>query len=343
MRLGHLTYPAAILLAGALMISAANAGQTSFSRELDKVGRDLCKSLDLKCKPKRTVRKKVQTRKAAKVSPTKPKKPAVKPAPVKPAVAVAPETPPAVPIPRLKPVKLSVAVAPKAPLAVPIPRPKPAMPELDSGDTVPAPSIPTVKPPVVVAVLPMPPPPKLVMPAVPDKICLAALKASNVEFETAASPVANGLCQIDTPVRLSAVVTARGRIVLPDRPTLNCQFARQFALWLSTTKTTLAKVSTGPGYECRGRNGDATAKLSEHAFGNAVDITTITTQDGRTIQVSDAIVTTSPAFEPLRGLRSTACAYFTTVLGPGANAAHASHFHFDMAVRGKSGTYRICE
>jgi hypothetical protein len=188
--------------------------------------------------------------------------------------------------------------------------------------------------------------------AIAGEQCLAALRTSNVEFETVATPVSNGTCQVDMPVRLLAVLTPRGRVMLPDKPTLNCRFARQFALWLSDAgaavvsarmNTTLAKVSTGPGYECRGRNGDASAKLSEHAFGNAVDITTIVTADGRTFLVSDAVVTNSAAFPLLRGLRTTACGYFTTVLGPGANAAHASHFHFDMGLHGKSLSYRVCQ
>jgi hypothetical protein len=42
-------------------------------------------------------------------------------------------------------------------------------------------------------------------------------------------------------------------------------------------------------------------------------------------------------------LRTTACGYFTTVLGPGSNLAHATHYHFDLGVHGKSGNYRICE
>ena len=42
-------------------------------------------------------------------------------------------------------------------------------------------------------------------------------------------------------------------------------------------------------------------------------------------------------------LRISACGYFTTVLGPGANAAHAEHYHFDLGLHGKSGNYRICE
>ncbi|MBZ8133663.1 extensin family protein [Afifella sp. IM 167] len=40
-------------------------------------------------------------------------------------------------------------------------------------------------------------------------------------------------------------------------------------------------------------------------------------------------------------IREGACRYFTTVLGPGTNAAHATHFHFDLAQR-RNG-YRICQ
>ena len=313
-------HAAAMLVAG-LMLSAApahagpNSGKSDLAHELDKVGQNLCKSLDLKCQAS----KKPARKKASK--------------PVDAAVADAPEAPRLVPIPRQKPSSLA-AIPPEA-----------------------APPLPRAKPSPVVAALPIAPPVQkpVVNPidnAIAGEECLAALRMSNVEFETVATPVSNGTCQVDMPVRLLAVLTPRGRVVLPDKPILNCRFARQFALWLSDAgaavvsarmNTTLAKVSTGPGYECRGRNGDASAKLSEHAFGNAVDITTLATADGRTIQISDALVATSPAFPLLRGLRTTACGYFTTVLGPGANAAHASHFHFDLGLHGKSDTYRVCQ
>jgi hypothetical protein len=42
-------------------------------------------------------------------------------------------------------------------------------------------------------------------------------------------------------------------------------------------------------------------------------------------------------------LRTSACGYFTTVLGPGSNEAHKNHFHFDLALHGRSDNYRICE
>lgn len=317
-------HAAAMLLAGLMLsVAPAHAGPNSVeadvAREFDKVGQNLCKSLDLKCKTS--------------------KKPARKKA--------------------TKPVDTSMADAPEAPRLAPIPRQKPSRLVAKPPEAAPAPiapPLPRAKPPPVVALLPAAPPQKPVVNAPENAIageeCLAALRTSNVEFETVATPASNGTCQVDMPVRLLAVPTPLGRVLLPDKPTLNCRFARQFALWLSDAgaavvaarmNTTLAKVSTGPGYECRGRNGDASAKLSEHAFGNAVDITTLATADGRTIRISDALVTTAPAFPLLRGLRTTACGYFTTVIGPGTNAAHASHFHFDMGLHGKSLSYRVCQ
>ena len=43
----------------------------------------------------------------------------------------------------------------------------------------------------------------------------------------------------------------------------------------------------------------------------------------------------------LNSVRSDACSYFTTVLGPGYNREHADHFHFDLMQR-RSG-HRACK
>jgi hypothetical protein len=41
------------------------------------------------------------------------------------------------------------------------------------------------------------------------------------------------------------------------------------------------------------------------------------------------------------GLRKSACAQFTTVLGPGSDGSHEDHIHVDLLER--RGGYRICE
>ena len=174
--------------------------------------------------------------------------------------------------------------------------------------------------------------------------CFQMLRAIGAKFTVAAATVDYGKCSVENPVNLRSVTIKQNTIDLPEAPLLNCKFALQFSKWLSESgapilaaqmNSPVERISTGPGFECRGRNGDGTAKVSEHGYGNAVDISTFRLRNGKTLNVADSTL--------LPGVRASACGYFTTVLGPGANAAHDSHFHFDMGVHGKSGNYRICQ
>jgi hypothetical protein len=182
--------------------------------------------------------------------------------------------------------------------------------------------------------------------------CERSLRDSKVTFDKVAASFGNVNCPVEDPVRLHSVNTPSGIVKLPEGPVFNCRFARQFASWISDTGSAvvlaqmskrLEKVATGPGYDCRHRNGDSSGKMSEHAAGDAVDITNMTMADGTTIRMADASNPNSPSYTVLRALRTTACGYFTTVLGPGSNEAHKEHYHLDLGVHGKSGNYRICE
>jgi hypothetical protein len=182
--------------------------------------------------------------------------------------------------------------------------------------------------------------------------CKAELLTLGVDFSVPEQVEGTGECKVADPVQLKSIQTSLGKVELPGRPTLNCAFARQFTIWLSDiaapataalAEAKLASLSTGPGYECRGRNGDSSAKISEHAFGNAVDIDGITLSNNKRIEISDVADRQDSDRRMLLALRISACGYFTTVLGPGANEAHASHYHFDLGRHGKSGNYRICE
>ena len=174
--------------------------------------------------------------------------------------------------------------------------------------------------------------------------CFQMLRAMGAKFTVAAANVDYGKCSVQNPVNLRSVTTKGNTIDLPEAPLLNCKFALQFSKWLSESgapilgaqlNSPVERISTGPGFECRGRNGDGSAKVSEHGYGNAVDISTFRLRNGKTLHVGDSTL--------LPGVRASACGYFTTVLGPGTNAAHAAHFHFDMGAHGKSGNYRICQ
>lgn len=174
--------------------------------------------------------------------------------------------------------------------------------------------------------------------------CFQMLRAMGAKFTVAAATVDYGKCSVENPVNLRSVTVKQNTISLPEAPLLNCKFALQFSKWLSESgapilsaqlDSPVERISTGPGFECRGRSGDGTAKVSEHGYGNAVDISTFRLRNGKTLHVGDSTL--------LPGVRASACGYFTTVLGPGTNAAHASHFHFDMGAHGTSGNYRICQ
>ena len=93
---------------------------------------------------------------------------------------------------------------------------------------------------------------------------------------------------------------------------------------------------------CRNRNGESSDKLSEHGRGNAIDVAGFELTDHRRITVGDTALA-EPLAVALKGLRTSACGYFTTVLGPGSNEAHKDHLHFDLGLHGKSDNYRICQ
>jgi hypothetical protein len=184
------------------------------------------------------------------------------------------------------------------------------------------------------------------------EICDQRLAALGVSFERLPADVAMGACSVEDAVKLKSISVRNSQLKLPDRPTLTCGFALRFATWVhekadpiidKATGQTIASLGTGPGFQCRRRNGDSGAKMSEHAYGNAVDVERIRLSGGETIDVKDAISNEAKFQQPLAALRVSSCDYFTTVLGPGANAAHASHFHFDLQRRGKKGNHRICE
>jgi len=182
--------------------------------------------------------------------------------------------------------------------------------------------------------------------------CRDELAQLGADFSVTADIKGTGVCHVTNPVQLKSVMTAVGRVELPGTPLLNCAFAQQFVTWLSEVAAPLvagaagaklSSLSTGTSYQCRARNGDLSGKMSEHAFGNAVDIGGITLTNNRRIEITAASDPQDPDRHLLAALRASACGYFSTVLGPGSDAAHASHFHFDLGVHGKSDKFRLCE
>ena len=262
-----------------------------------------------------------------------------------------------VPIPRLRPEHLG-SKEELVPTSVPTSKPLPARTgkKLEQSAIPKSPPVPVLPVPPVFDLPIVPPGPPAPHPT-PDntlfgEACFSQLQKLGVKFDRLPITVGSGACSVSDPVRLNGVQLSGNYVRFPDAPTFNCGFAIRFSNWVkeqaepivqSHLSTSIATIGTGPGYQCRGRNGDISAKLSEHAFGNAVDIERLKLADGQVIEVVNAIDTSSKYQPVLAALRTAGCQFFMTVIGPGTNSAHASHFHFDLERRGKKGNNRLCE
>jgi hypothetical protein len=231
-----------------------------------------------------------------------------------------------------------------APESVPLPRPRPEA----AGPRVspPAAETPAQKPEEETSEKP-----EVVDPA---EACMARLRAADIRFEVPAMPAAaKAACIIEAPVRLKSVRShSRGGadIRLADEPIVSCRFAEHFSGWLSDLAAPLIAgrlsaevkvVRTGPGYECRNINRATNGKLSAHAVGEAVDVAAFELSNGRIMPVKpddDEVMQAA-----VGAIRSAACGWFTTVLGPGSDAAHTDHMHVDIMQHGASDRYRICQ
>jgi hypothetical protein len=91
-------------------------------------------------------------------------------------------------------------------------------------------------------------------------------------------------------------------------------------------------------YSCRGMVGGS--GVSEHSFGNALDVAGFTLADGRKITVKNGWRGTPEEQGFLHDVQLYACNTFVTVLAPGYNVYHYDHIHVDL-MRREAG-YRPC-
>ena len=129
---------------------------------------------------------------------------------------------------------------------------------------------------------------------------------------------------------------------------MDCSMIPALESWLSEVVQPIAQARFGQpvvgldamgAYSCRTVDNIAGAQLSEHAFGNAIDVGGFKLADGRKISVVGdwkKADTQEAAF--LHEVHAGACQHFTTVLGPGADPFHYNHIHMDLAMHGQTNT-----
>ena len=182
-------------------------------------------------------------------------------------------------------------------------------------------------------------------PAGDDAESCATVLAGGTVLAESVPAIHSGACGIEHPLMLKAIVLPDKRQITLEPPVaMRCRLAGAIAAWIiedvapavAETGPALAALAGVGGYECRGRNGVAGAKLSQHASGNAMDIGALKLTDGRMISVQEQ--THVPLFAKIR---ASACARFSTVLGPGADASHKTHAHVDLQERRHD--YKMCQ
>lgn len=171
-----------------------------------------------------------------------------------------------------------------------------------------------------------------------EAACRQRLGALGAVFTEAAPIDEDAGCAAAHPLTLSQLSAT---IALQPPAVLTCamaeasaRFVRDHAAPLAERlfRSRLAGIEQASSYVCRPRHG--TQKLSEHAFANALDWSALVLADGTRIEVRARDAGREPRrFALLSGIRKAACGPFATVLGPGSDADHADHFHFDLAKR----------
>ncbi|WP_394688219.1 extensin family protein [Hoeflea sp.] len=179
-------------------------------------------------------------------------------------------------------------------------------------------------------------------------LCESELQELGVNFERLEPVTGENGCGIASPYAIAAIAPG---VTLKPATELRCETALSLARWVRDVVLPSARalpeslrlraINHGSTYVCRRRNNLPTGKMSEHSIGNAIDIVSFEFDDREPLAVTprNGKGSIEEAFQ--RAVRAGACLHFTTVLGPGADASHDNHLHFDIAKR--RGGYRLCQ
>jgi len=164
---------------------------------------------------------------------------------------------------------------------------------------------------------------------------------ADIQGENLGVVAGRGACGIDQGVRIRSVAG----VTLRPAATIDCPTAKALKTWVEqgvlpavgSEGGGVASLRVVSDYACRTRNNQSGTRLSEHAFGRAIDIAGIRLRDGSEMNLLRDWNSAGDGAQ-LRQMWRAACGPFGTVLGPEANRFHRDHFHFDTA-RYRRGTF----
>jgi hypothetical protein len=185
------------------------------------------------------------------------------------------------------------------------------------------------------------------VPAAPEPSACRAALTEDIAVAPSVPPIhGSGGCGGDDLVRLEAIVLPdRHRVSVNPPAVLRCPMAAVISDWIRTDMAPLAaklgseisELDNFASFECRSRNRVAGAILSEHGRANALDVRGFKLAGGQSIGLTDPGVSR----EFRESVLHSACARFSTVLGPGSDSYHEDHIHLDLMQR--RNNYKICQ
>ena len=150
------------------------------------------------------------------------------------------------------------------------------------------------------------------------------------------------------PMRGPAATTAMAMPAALNPPaTLACPIVSALDRWISQGVqpaamhwfgSQVAVIKQIGSYSCRDMVGAGGSFISEHAFGDALDVAGFTLADGHSITVKDGWHGSPEEQGFLHDVQLSACEMFSTVLAPGYNVYHYDHIHVDL-MRRESGRH----
>ncbi|MBZ6377940.1 hypothetical protein B5C34_02340 [Pacificimonas flava] len=172
----------------------------------------------------------------------------------------------------------------------------------------------------------------------PAPACYASLDRLPIEYRPLPPRRTTEGCGFDDGVQLLDI-----GVPVPGLTAISCPAAASLYKWISEDVQGAAAIHFGSRvvriqswgtYSCRPVNSRPGGRLSEHSYGNAVDIAAFHLENGKVIQVESGWKAGGDETAFLRDVHKAACNRFEIVIGPDGDAFHRDHLHMDMGPRG---------